>query len=335
MNIQSESLHSSNSYRSNLYRQQLPQLSSKGKFFITDGGLETDLIFNQGIHLPQFAAFILLRDAIGKAALSRYFEQYVVIARQYNTGLVLESPTWRASRDWGEQLGYDSAALTKVNKEAIAFFQDLRAEAETAVSPIVISGCIGPRGDGYNPDSYMDIETAQQYHTAQVEAFESAGADMVSAITMTYVEEAIGIAQAAQAASIPAVISFTVETDGRLPSGQELKAAIEQVDRVTSSSPAYYMINCAHPTHFQQVIAGGEAWSDRIYGIRANASKKSHAELDESDTLDDGNPQALGADYLALKKKLRHLTVMGGCCGTDYRHVQAICEAFLPAVAAK
>ena len=329
MNFQNTFIHSLSPYR-----QQLPQLSSNENIFITDGGLETDLIFQQGIHLPEFAAFVLLHDVMGRAALRRYFEQYVASAREYNTGLVLESPTWRANPDWGERLGCDAAALEKVNKKAIAFFQEMRAEAATSVSPIVISGCIGPRGDGYNPDNHMDAQTAQAYHTAQVEAFESAGADMVSAITMTYVEEALGIAWAAQVAGIPAVISFTVETDGRLPSGQSLKDAIEQVDKETNASPAYYMINCAHPTHFQQVIAGNETWSDRIYGVRANASRKSHAELDEAETLDDGNPQKLGADYVALKEKLRNLNVLGGCCGTDYRHVKAICEAYFPLVGA-
>mgnify|MGYP001795240249 CR=1 FL=1 len=316
------------------YRQQLPQLSPNEKVFITDGGLETDLIFQQGIHLPEFAAFVLINDVMGRAALRRYFEKYVAIAREYNTGLVLESPTWRANRDWGERLGCDAAALTRINRDAITFFQEMRTEAAASVSPIVISGCIGPRGDGYNPDSYMDAHTAQQYHAPQVDVFERAGADMVSAITMTYVEEAIGIAWAAQVAGIPAVISFTVETDGRLPSGRSLKDAIEQVDKETNATPAYYMINCAHPTHFQQVIAGNEPWCDRIYGVRANASQKSHAELDEAETLDDGNPQELGADYVALKEKLRNLTVLGGCCGTDYRHIKAICEAYFPLVGA-
>lgn len=312
------------------YRHQLPQVDSQAQHqvFITDGGLETDLIFQQGLHLPEFAAFVLLKDIVGTAAIRRYFEKYIAIAKQYNVGMVLESPTWRANPDWGTQLGYDAASLTDMNWRAIALLQAIRDEAN--YEPIVISGCIGPRGDGYSPNMLMDAQSAQNYHSRQVNAFESGGADFVSAITMTYAEEAIGITWAAQVAGLPVVISFTVETDGRLPSGQPLGEAIEQVDKATNSAPAYYMINCAHPTHFQDVLVKGEAWVGRIYGIRANASRLSHAELDEAETLDDGNPQELGAQYLALKDKLPNLTVLGGCCGTDYRHVEAICDAYFP-----
>ena len=314
------------------YRYQLPQLETQKspKVFITDGGLETDLIFLQGFHLPEFASFVLLDDPIGTAAMQRYFDRYVEIAQRYEVGLLLESPTWRANRDWGERLGYDTAALDKINRQAIAFLQAIRHTAQSASSPIVISGCIGPRGDGYSPVSMMDAQSAQQYHQAQVNTFAATAADMVSALTIPYAEEAVGITWAAQKVEIPVVISFTVETDGRLPSGQSLKGAIEQVDSATNSAPDYYMINCAHPSHFQSVIATGEAWTDRIYGIRANASRKSHAELDEAETLDDGNPQELGTQYVGLKEQLRNLTVLGGCCGTDARHIEAICKACFP-----
>ncbi len=311
-------------------KAQHPLSPNSKKRFLTDGGLETDLVFHQGMHLPEFASFVLLNDAMGKAALRRYFDKYIAIAHQYSLGFVLDTATWRANSDWGKRLGYDAAALAGINRQAVAFCQTIRSEAETPGSPIVISGCIGPRGDGYAPDSHMDIPTAEQYHTAQIQTFQSTGADMVSALTMTYAEEAIGIAKAAKAIGIPAVISFTVETDGRLPSGQTLQAAIEQVDTATNSAPAYYMINCAHPTHFQSVLKTNQPWTDRIGGIRANASRQSHAELDEAETLDDGNPQELGAEYVAIKKHLRNLTVLGGCCGTDYRHIEAICQAYLP-----
>ncbi|MGB7087826.1 MAG: homocysteine S-methyltransferase family protein [Phormidesmis sp.] len=312
-------------------REQLPQLNSG--LFITDGGLETVLIFNEGINLPDFAAFVLLKDAMGEMALRRYFNRYVAIAQKHDVGLILESPTWRASSDWGERLGYSAEELADVNRRAIALLQDIRSEGETKTSAMVISGCVGPRGDGYSPTSQMDTQTAQAYHSPQIAAFAAAGADMVSAITMTYVEEAIGIARAAQIADLPAVISFTVETDGRLPSGQSLKRAIEQVDSETNRSVAYYMINCAHPTHFQNTLAASEPWTDRISGVRANASRKSHAELDESETLDSGNPTELGQQSVALRERLRNLHVLGGCCGTDDRHIEAICEAYGLAVA--
>ena len=317
-------------------KENLPQINSQinnspngqnSNFFITDGGLETVLMFHEGIQLPCFAAFVLLKDAIGRETLRRYYEKYVAIAQNNNIGLILESPTWRASADWGQQLGYTTRDLEDINREAIALLQTIRAE-HAGRTPMVVSGCIGPRGDGYSPDSHMSSDGATHYHRPQVSAFAAAGADMVCAMTMTYPEEAIGIIQAAQAIDIPVAISFTVETDGQLPSGHALSAAIHQVDAATGSAPAYYMINCAHPTHFYNTLTSDEPWTDRIFGIRANASRKSHAELDESDSLDDGNPMELGAQYVQLKDKLRNLSVVGGCCGTDHRHIEAICRAY-------
>ncbi len=310
------------------YRNNLPQLSSD--LFLTDGGIETTLIFREGLDLPDFAAFDLLRHEGGYQALKTYFRTYASLARNYQVGLVLESATWRANPDWGTKLGYSSTALAEMNRKAIALLHEIRQDYETEQSRMVISGCLGPRGDGYIPAEAMTVEAAAEYHRPQIETFRDADADLVTAITMNYVEEAIGIARAAQSVSMPVVISFTVETDGKLPTGQTLKAAIEQVEQATNQFPAYYMINCAHPTHFATTLVPGEAWTERIRGLRANASAKSHAELNESETLDDGNPDELGSQYRALRNRFPHLTVLGGCCGTDHRHVEAICQACLP-----
>jgi S-methylmethionine-dependent homocysteine/selenocysteine methylase len=303
----------------------LPQLS--GSFFLTDGGIETTLIFHEGLELPDFAAFDLLKDAAGYEALREYFLPYAGLARRYQAGFILESATWRASSDWGERLGYSATDLAELNRKSIDLLREIRDEFETATSPMVISGCIGPRGDGYNPTALMSAEQAQRYHTTQIDVFSQTEADMVTAITMNYVEEAIGIARAAKAAGMPVVISFTVETDGKLPTGQTLREAIEQVDQATQSAPAYYMINCAHPEHFEAVLAAGEAWTARIRGLRANASTKSHAELNESVELDAGNPAEFGRQHRALLDTLKHINVFGGCCGTDHRHVEQICKA--------
>lgn len=308
------------------YRNHLPQLS--GDLFLTDGGIETTLIFHEGFELPDFAAFDLLKHGEGYKALQKYFRTYATLARDYQVGLILESATWRASSDWGEKLGYSSEALAEMNRQVIALLHDIRKESETE-HRMVISGCVGPRGDGYIPSDVMTADEAEHYHRAQIETFRDADADMVTAITMNYVEEAIGITRAAQSVGMPVVISFTVETDGKLPTGETLKDAIAQVDRATNQTPAYYMINCAHPNHFASVLATG-AWLERIRGIRANASTKSHAELNESETLDDGNPEELGSQYHELLDKLPHLNVLGGCCGTDRRHIEAICKACLP-----
>ena len=307
------------------YRHDLPQLT--GEIFLTDGGIETTLIFHDGHELPYFAAFDLLKTEEGRDSLRRYYRNYTDIACERGLGFVLESATWRASPDWAEKLGYSRADLDQANRQAIALLEEIREEAGSDCGKIVISGCVGPRGDGYNPEELMTGAEAEAYHREQIGTFAETAADMVTAITMTHSGEAIGIARAAQAAGLPVVISFTTETDGRLPTGQPLKEAIEEVDAATGNGPAYYMINCAHPTHFEDALAAGEAWLTRIRGIRANASRMSHAELDEAVVLDAGDPHELGGQYRSLRDFMGHLNVLGGCCGTDHRHVAAIASA--------
>lgn len=307
----------------------LSSLLTRERVFITDGGLETTLIFLQGIDLPLFAAFDLLKSDQGKDAIRTYFEPYVAIANEHGVGLVVDTATWRANPDWAAQLGYSEAELDRANREAVALAREIAAGVDDGV-PTVIDGVVGPRGDGYVVGDAMTADEAQAYHAVQIGTLADAGVDMVSAITMTYADEAVGLTRAAVAAGLPVVISFTVETDGRLPSGQALRDAIEQVDRDTDAAPAYFMVNCAHPTHFADVVAGDAgAWRDRILGIRANASTRSHAELDEAEDLDDGDPTELAAQYVELRAPLHELTVLGGCCGTDARHVGEICRAWL------
>ncbi len=305
------------------YRQALPQTGDA--LFLTDGGQETTLIFHDGLELPHFAAFVLLASEAGRAALRRYYAAYVAIARRDGRGLVLETPTWRSNPDWGAKLGYTGAALDAANAQAVDFVRAIRDAEETDAGPMVLSGAIGPRGDGYRPDTLMTAAEAEDYHGRQVRVFEAAGVDLVTAFTMTYVEEAIGIVRAAKAAGVPAVISFTVETDGCLRSGIGLGSAIEACDAATGGHAAYYMVNCAHPSHFRGALAGG--WVQRIGGIRANASRMSHDELDEAPELDAGDPRQLAREYRALLALLPRARVLGGCCGTDHRHVGEISHA--------
>jgi S-methylmethionine-dependent homocysteine/selenocysteine methylase len=304
----------------------LPQL--RGDLFLTDGGIETTLIFHRGLDLPEFAAFPLLEDAEGLEVLRAYYEPYLRLAGEHGSGFVLESPTWRASPRWGQALGYDEARLDELNRRAIGLMEVLRAEHAPAGGDIVISGCIGPHDDGYDPAVTLSAQEAQAYHATQIGTFADAGADLVTAMTITYAEEAIGMTRAAGDSGLPAAISFTVETDGRLPSGQTLGDAIVQVDRGADPPPAYYMVNCAHPTHFEGVLEPGAPWLQRIRGLRANASTKSHAELDEAADLDAGDPADLAARYAGLRDRLPALTVLGGCCGTDDRHIAEIAHAW-------
>ena len=306
------------------YRHALPQLDDR--MFLTDGGIETCLIFHDGIDLPYFAAYPLLEHDEGRNALRNYLSPYLECARDAGTGFVIETPTWRANADWGRLLDHDADALDRINR--IAVDEALRMRNEAALEmPVVISGLIGPRGDGYVADTAMSPDEACDYHRAQVSTFADTEADLVTAITMTNTDEAIGLALAARDAAIPIVLGFTVETDGRLPSGATLGDAINTVDDATDAGPAYYMINCAHPTHFASVLDPEARWVARIRGVRANASTMSHAELDEATELDAGDPQDLAVRYRVLRDQLPTLNVFGGCCGTDVRHIAAIAQA--------
>jgi len=301
--------------------------------YLTDGGLETTLVFLEGFELPCFAAFDLLKDKKGYHAIKNYYTRYLNIAKDFKTNFILESPTWRANPDWIEKTGYPASALPEINKKAIRLLTELKNEFQNDIPNIIISGCIGPRGDGYKPEIKMTAEEAQDYHSAQINVLSQTPVEMVSAITMNYVEEAVGIARSAAEARLPVVISFTVETNGKLATGMSLKEAIEIVDNSVLPPPLYFMINCAHPSHFSKELYAGknEQWTKRIKGIRANSSCKSHAELDEATELDRGNPQELSNDHKKLKADFNQLNVFGGCCGTDEEHVLAIARQIMNA----
>lgn len=308
------------------HRTSLPQLTAST--FMTDGGLETDLIFNHGIDLPEFAAFDLLKNEEGKEVLRKYFMDYLDISKKQCHGFVLEAPTYRANPDWALKIGYSLESLNDMIRMAVQELEKIREDYESEGFKIPISVCIGPRGDGYSPDDKMSIETAEEYHSYQIKIVADTNADLVSALTMNYNAEAIGIANAAKNNNIPVVISYTVETDGKLPSGQSLEEAITSLDKITDNYVSYFMINCAHPDHFMDILNPESTWAKRIKGLRANASNKSHAELDESETLDAGDKEHLAKKYQELKTLLPNLSVIGGCCGTDHTHMNEICMAW-------
>lgn len=296
----------------------LPQLA--GRPVVTDGGLETDLIYHHGVELPDFAAFVLVDDEHGRDLLTRYYEQYIDIARRAGAAVQLETPTWRASDGWGDRLGYPTAELRRVNRDSVALLDGLRDRA--GLETFLISGCLGPQGDGYVPGETVDPDAAAAYHTPQIEAFADAGADLITVLTLTGVGEAIGVVRAARATGLPVSVSFTLEQDGRLPDGTPLSTAIAEVD--AAGGPDYFMLNCAHPTHMAPAFADAGAWRSRIVGLRANASTSSHAELDAATDLDEGDPTELRTAQDALRPHLPGLALVGGCCGTDARHVAAM-----------
>ncbi len=309
--------------------QPNPVLPRRPRFFLTDGGLETSLVFDAGLDLPEFATFPLLDTLEGRETLRRYYQQFLDIAVDADCGFVFETPTWRASSDWGEKLGYDTIDLRRVNKASVELVKQVAASNLFGGASLRISGCVGPRGDGYRIDQRLDTDAAQAYHFEQIAALADAGVDYVTATTMTTSKEAIGIARAAASLAIPCVISFTVETDGTLPSGQGLGEAISQVDAETDGAPAWFMINCAHPSHFAEQLDVWQLWTSRIGGLRANASCKSHAELDQATELDAGDPHDLAKQYAEICGRLPNIRVLGGCCGTDHRHVEAIANQII------
>lgn len=301
--------------------------------YLTDGGFETSMLFLEGFDLPAFAACVLLEDDVARAAMDRYFDRFLAMAETAGTGFVLDTNTWRSGTHWADAVGRSPAQMQTLTREAVRFAMAIRARWQDRVSPILLNGVIGPAGDAYDGTLNMDATSAEAIHAPQIAELATCGVDLISALTFGSVPEAIGLARASVTTGVPVVISYTVETDGRLPDGTPLARAVLETDAETGGAPIYYMINCAHPEHFRDVLTD-DAWCRRIRGVRANASRLSHAELDAAETLDDGDPEEFGTLHAALSRHLPALKVVGGCCGTDHRHIGCMANAMLPATAA-
>lgn len=305
-----------------VYRDSFPP--SNADLFLAYVGMETDLIFNQGVDLPGFASYPLLKTTEGRELLKGYLKDQIALGKETHSGVILESPTWVANRDRGATIGYEFRELEQLNQDAIAMMAVVRSESDHA--PIIISANIGPRDDAYAPEAQMNADEAESYHAEQISVLADTDVDVISGYTLAYPSEAIGITRAARRFELPVVISFTVETDGRLPTGASLGDTVSEVDAATGRYAAYYMINCAHPEHFSGVLEDAP-WMQRVGGIIANASRCSHAELDEADELDDGNPTELGVQLSEIRRRFPQIRVLGGCCGTDMRHMSQIVGA--------
>lgn len=301
------------------YRNDLPW--DRFNLFLCHVGMETDLIFNKNVDLPGFALFPLLETELGRKTLESGYRGLLEIALRSDLGLQLDSPTWIANKDRAKELGYSPSDLIEINRESIAFLDSIRQNHGDC--PTVLSANIGPRSDAYAPDDRMTVDEAEFYHSEQVAALVDTAADVVTAMTLAYSEEATGIVKAARRHHMPVVVSFTVEVDGRLPTGEALSDAIARVDEETDQYADHFLINCAHPDHFYQVI-GDVAKNGRLRGIVANASRCSHAELDEAEVLDDGNPKELADQLIEMQRSNPAIFMLGGCCGTDLRHISEI-----------
>lgn len=305
------------------YRENLPQLN--GYDVTTQGGMETWLQYVDGFELEHFCFFDLLNNPDAVSALTDYHHRIMEAVLPHGFGVLLEGLHYRASRDWGELLGYSREGLAEINTRGIEFYKNLAREYETADNPMPIGGVIGPRGDAYDTGRTPEVSDSEDYHSEQIQTLKEAGADMITAATFSFEKEAIGVAKAAKALNIPLVISFTTSDDGNLLSGGTIGEAIRAVDNATDSSPVYYMINCSHPTEFEPILSD-ENWISRISGFMPNAAASEKLSLCSLGHLEDGDPEELGHQMAALAKRYPHMTVWGGCCGTDSRHLGQIAK---------
>ncbi|MGF9566636.1 homocysteine S-methyltransferase family protein [Neorhizobium sp. BT27B] len=302
----------------------LPQL--EGRLMATGGGFETWLQYVDGFTLRHFCGFELLEDRRGAACLEQYQRKLVEAAVSQGFGVINEGLHYRASRDWGTLIGYSPQALEEINIRGIEFYRAIAREYHSAETPMIVGGAIGPRGDAYQTGAMIDAASAEDYHSEQILTLKRAGADMITAMTFSSVEEAIGISRAAVSAGLPIVISFFVKRGGLLSNGETLQQAIEMVDAATDAAPAYYMINCTHPTEFEPALTVG-TWAKRLGGFMPNAVAMETLELCKLGHLEDGDPEELGHQMGALAERYPHINVWGGCCGTDARHIGRIAHS--------
>jgi len=302
---------------------------------LTGGGIETYLLFIQNLELREFCGFELyMQPEELRRAEEAFLRPTADAALESGCDLLVDAMTWRAQTDYLRALGYDDALLETINQDAVrwvrGFIERWRSSNPGAQeTTLFVSGDVGPRGDGYRVEGEIPIEAALAYHKRQIDALASAGADVIAALTMTNVNESIAIVRAARESGLPCIVSPTVETDGRTPEGISLGSFIERVDAATEAAPLFYMVNCAHPSHLDATLRSAkqrkEGWLDRFEGLRANASCKSHEELDNSTEIDRGDPAALASELVGLSKEYG-LRLLGGCCGTDSEHIRAIAE---------
>lgn len=301
--------------------KKLPQQA--GKLMSTAGGFETWMQYVEGFKLRHFCGFELLNDARGLSCLKDYHRKAVEAAVANGFGMINEGLHYRASRDWGELIGFSREALAEINIRGIEFYREIAREYASPETPMLVSGAIGPRGDAYNVGRTPDAAEAEDYHSEQILTFRTAGADLVTAMTFSSVEETIGVARAAKSAELPVVISFFVARSGRLKGGETLEEAISRVDSATGNAPEYYMINCTHPTEFEPGLTPG-GWTARLGGFMPNAVAMETLSLCKLGHLEDGDPDELGAQMATLARRFPHIHVWGGCCGTDGRHIGQI-----------
>ena len=296
----------------------------EGKFYLTEGGTETEVMYKWGFDLPEFAMFPLLDDPEADTVIRNMYRRYLDVAAEQGVGVLLNGHDYRASPDWGAKLGYSAEGLQQMQRRTIQFLDEMRAEYADRVTDVYIAACIGPRGDAYGTGGEITADEAEDYHSVQLHNLDGTAADMAVAATFNNIPEAIGVIRAAKGAGMPIGVSLTLTPEGRLRSGPTLREAVETVDEVTAGAAAWFGTNCSHPLEFEPAIADAGPWLDRLRYIRPNAAKMDKIALCSLGHLEDGDPEELGEQMGDVVRRLPRADIIGGCCGTDERHLSEI-----------
>ena len=296
----------------------------KGKFYLTEGGTETEVLYKHGFDLPEFAMFPLLDDPEATAVIRQMYRRYFAVAEEHGAGLLLIGHDYRASPDWGAKLGYSPEGLAEMQRKAMAFLDDLRRDYAGRVGDVYIAGCLGPRGDAYGTGGAITEDEAEAYHSVQLRTLKETPADMAIALTFNNIPEAIGAVRAAQALDMPIGVSLTLTAEGRLRSGPTLREAVETIDAGTDGAATWFGTNCEHPLEWADALADAGPWLERMRYFRPNAARMEKLALCTLGHLEDGDPEELGSQMGALAAALPRADILGGCCGTDERHLGAV-----------
>jgi len=295
----------------------------KGRFYLTEGGTETELLYRYGFELPQFAVFPLLDNPRAVSKMREMFRSYLEVAARHEMCALMGGLDYRASPDWGELLGYSPQGLAEANLRSIEFLRDIAGEYVSDIPDILIEGLIGPRGDAYERGASITESEAEDYHSVQLETLKKANVDLALAITFNNIPEAIGVARAAGRIGVPLAISLFLDSTSKLSSGASLAEAITAIDKETAQTPEFYLVNCSHPVEYEPAMEAGD-WIHRVRGVRPNASRMEKMALCQIGHLEEGDPVELGELCGDLARRHPHMDIWGGCCGTWDRHLDEI-----------
>lgn len=298
----------------------------EGRYYLSEGGMETEVMYKHGFDFPHFAVFELLKNPKAVSALQAMYRQYFDVVAKHQMVALVGGLDYRASPDWGALLGYSADGLSDMNHRCIDFLRDLAKEYIGEIDEILIQGFIGPRGDAYETNTVITEQESEDYHSVQLQTLKEADVDLASALTFNNIPESIGVAKAAARLDLPLCISLSLDGSSRLNSGPSLGDAIKTIDAATDNSVAFYMINCVHPLEYESALAD-ESWMKRIRGVRPNASVMDKISLCKIGHLEDGDPIELGNQIGDLFKRFPHMDILGGCCGTWDNHLDQMAQS--------